>query len=249
MLRFFDLEDGQILIDGQDIAKATQESLRTQISVVTQDTSLLHRTIRDNIRYGKPDATVAEIVAAAKQAQAHDFILELEDWRGRRGYDAHVGERGVKLSGGQRQRIAIARVILKNAPMLVLDEATSSLDSEVEAAIQASLEADGRQDRYRHRAPAFDDRPDGPTGGARPWPHRRAGHSRRTLALRRTLRRALASPVRRLHRTPRRRRKRRNSAGRGGNAMTNAVFYQSIGPELSRYDIDVDAATLTSATP
>jgi ATP-binding cassette subfamily B multidrug efflux pump len=140
MLRFFDLEDGQILIDGQDIAKATQESLRTQISVVTQDTSLLHRTIRDNIRYGKPDATVAEIVAAAKQAQAHDFILELEDWRGRRGYDAHVGERGVKLSGGQRQRVAIARVILKNAPVLVLDEATSSLDSEVEAAIQASLD-------------------------------------------------------------------------------------------------------------
>jgi ATP-binding cassette subfamily B multidrug efflux pump len=141
MLRFFDLEDGQILIDGQDIAKATQESLRTQISVVTQDTSLLHRTIRDNIRYGKPDATEAEIVAAAKQAQAHDFILELEDWRGRRGYDAHVGERGVKLSGGQRQRVAIARVILKNAPVLVLDEATSSLDSEVEAAIQASLDS------------------------------------------------------------------------------------------------------------
>jgi ATP-binding cassette, subfamily B, multidrug efflux pump len=140
MLRFFDLEDGQILIDGQDIAKATQESLRTQISVVTQDTSLLHRTIRDNIRYGKPDATDAEIVAAAKQAQAHDFILELEDWRGRHGYDAHVGERGVKLSGGQRQRVAIARVILKNAPIIVLDEATSSLDSEVEAAIQASLD-------------------------------------------------------------------------------------------------------------
>jgi ATP-binding cassette subfamily B multidrug efflux pump len=140
MLRFFDLEDGAILIDGQDIANATQESLRTQISVVTQDTSLLHRTIRDNIRYGKPDATEADIVAAAKEAQAHDFILELEDWRGRRGYDAHVGERGVKLSGGQRQRIAIARVILKNAPILVLDEATSSLDSEVEGAIQASLD-------------------------------------------------------------------------------------------------------------
>jgi ATP-binding cassette subfamily B multidrug efflux pump len=140
MLRFFDLEDGAILIDGQDIANATQESLRTQISVVTQDTSLLHRTIRDNIRYGRPDATEADIVAAAKEAQAHDFILELEDWRGRRGYDAHVGERGVKLSGGQRQRVAIARVILKNAPILVLDEATSSLDSEVEAAIQASLD-------------------------------------------------------------------------------------------------------------
>ena len=140
MLRFFDLDDGEILIDGQDIANATQESLRTQISVVTQDTSLLHRSIRDNIRYGRPDATEAEIVAAAKQAQAHEFILELEDWRGRRGYDAHVGERGVKLSGGQRQRVAIARVILKNAPIIVLDEATSSLDSEVEAAIQASLD-------------------------------------------------------------------------------------------------------------
>lgn len=140
MLRFFDLEDGQILIDGQDISLATQESLRTQISVVTQDTSLLHRTIRDNIRYGRPEATEEEIVAAAKQAQAHDFIMELEDWRGRRGYDAHVGERGVKLSGGQRQRIAIARVILKNAPIIVLDEATSSLDSEVEAAIQTSLD-------------------------------------------------------------------------------------------------------------
>jgi ATP-binding cassette subfamily B multidrug efflux pump len=140
MLRFFDLEDGRILIDGQDVSLATQESLRTQISVVTQDTSLLHRSIRDNIRYGRPEASEAEIVAAAKQAQAHEFILDLEDWRGRRGYDAHVGERGVKLSGGQRQRIAIARVILKNAPILVLDEATSSLDSEVEGAIQASLD-------------------------------------------------------------------------------------------------------------
>jgi ATP-binding cassette, subfamily B, multidrug efflux pump len=140
MLRFFDLEDGRILIDGQDIALATQESLRTQISVVTQDTSLLHRSIRDNIRYGRPEATDAEIVAAAKQAQAHEFILDLEDWRQRRGYDAQVGERGVKLSGGQRQRVAIARVVLKNAPILVLDEATSSLDSEVEAAIQASLD-------------------------------------------------------------------------------------------------------------
>jgi ATP-binding cassette subfamily B multidrug efflux pump len=140
MLRFFDLEDGSILIDGQDISQTTQESLRTQISVVTQDTSLLHRSISANIRYGKPDATQDEIVQAAKLAQAHDFILELEDWRGRHGYDAQVGERGVKLSGGQRQRIAIARVILKNAPILVLDEATSSLDSEVEAAIQASLD-------------------------------------------------------------------------------------------------------------
>jgi ATP-binding cassette subfamily B multidrug efflux pump len=140
LLRFFDLEGGRILIDGQDIAHVAQESLRAQVSVVTQDTSLLHRSIRDNIRYGRPGASNAEIEAAAKLAHAHDFILGLEDWRGRSGYDSQVGERGVKLSGGQRQRIAIARVILKNAPILVLDEATSALDSEVEAAIQQSLE-------------------------------------------------------------------------------------------------------------
>jgi ATP-binding cassette, subfamily B, multidrug efflux pump len=140
LLRFFDIEDGRILIDGQDIAVATQESLRTQISVVTQDTSLLHRSIRENVRYGRPEASDAEIVAAARLAHAHEFIEDLEDWRGRRGYDAQVGERGVKLSGGQRQRVAIARVILKNAPILVLDEATSALDSEVEGAIQASLD-------------------------------------------------------------------------------------------------------------
>ena len=140
LLRFFEVEGGRILIDGQDIAAVTQESLRTQVSVVTQDTSLLHRSIRDNIRYGRPDATEAEIVTAAQMAHAHDFILDLEDQLGRRGYDAHVGERGVKLSGGQRQRIAIARVVLKDAPILVLDEATSALDSEVEAAIQSSLD-------------------------------------------------------------------------------------------------------------
>ncbi|MFZ0065380.1 MAG: ABC transporter ATP-binding protein [Pseudolabrys sp.] len=139
LLRFFDLEGGRILIDGQDISDVSQESLRSHISMVTQDTSLLHRSIRDNIRYGYPDASEAAIVAAAEMAHAHEFIVELEDWRGRRGYDAHVGERGVKLSGGQRQRVAIARVILKNAPILVLDEATSALDSEVEAAIQSSL--------------------------------------------------------------------------------------------------------------
>jgi ATP-binding cassette subfamily B multidrug efflux pump len=140
LLRFFDLESGRILIDGQDISRMTQESLRSQISVVTQDTSLLHRSIRANIRYGRRGASEAEVIAAAKLAQADEFIHQLEDWRGNRGYDAHVGERGVKLSGGQRQRIAIARVILKNAPILVLDEATSALDSEVEAAIQASLD-------------------------------------------------------------------------------------------------------------
>ncbi len=140
LLRFFDLEGGRILIDGQDISQATQESLRAQISVVTQDTSLLHRSIRENIRYGRPEASEEAIVAAARLAHAEEFIQQLEDWRERRGYDAHVGERGVKLSGGQRQRIAIARVILKNAPILVLDEATSALDSEIEAAIQQSLD-------------------------------------------------------------------------------------------------------------
>jgi ATP-binding cassette subfamily B multidrug efflux pump len=140
LLGFYRLEAGRILIDGQDIARVSQESLRRQIAMVTQDTSLLHRSIRDNIRYGRPEATEAEIVAAARQAEALDFIGNLEDWAGRRGMDAHVGERGVKLSGGQRQRIAIARVILKAAPILVLDEATSALDSEVEAAIQGQLE-------------------------------------------------------------------------------------------------------------
>jgi len=139
LLRFYDLESGRILVDGQDIAGVTQDSLRAQIGMVTQDTSLLHRSVRDNILYGRPDATEAEMVAAARRAEAHDFILGLTDPAGRRGYDAHVGERGVKLSGGQRQRIAIARVMLKDAPILLLDEATSALDSEVEAAIQASL--------------------------------------------------------------------------------------------------------------
>jgi ATP-binding cassette, subfamily B, multidrug efflux pump len=146
LLHFYEAERGRILIDGQDIATVTQESLRTQIAMVTQDTSLLHRSIRDNIRYGRPQATQAMIEDAARRAEAHDFILELEDWHGRSGYDAHVGERGVKLSGGQRQRVALARVILKDAPILVLDEATSALDSEVEAAIQSQLDGlmDGR---------------------------------------------------------------------------------------------------------
>jgi ATP-binding cassette subfamily B multidrug efflux pump len=140
LLRFFDLEAGQILIDGQDIAGVTQDSLRAHIAMVTQDTSLLHRSIRDNIRYGRPSASDEEVREAAERAHALDFIETLEDWQGREGFDAHVGERGVKLSGGQRQRIAIARVILKNAPILVLDEATSALDSEVEAAIQEQLD-------------------------------------------------------------------------------------------------------------
>jgi ATP-binding cassette subfamily B multidrug efflux pump len=139
LLRFFELERGRILIDEQDIAHVTQESLRAAIGMVTQDTSLLHRSIAANIRYGRPHASDAEVVAAAKKAQAHDFIVGLRDWKNHVGYQAHVGERGVKLSGGQRQRIALARVILKDAPILVLDEATSSLDSEVEAAIQDEL--------------------------------------------------------------------------------------------------------------
>lgn len=140
LLRFYDLEGGRILIDGQDISHVTQDSLRAEIGMVTQDTSLLHRSVRDNILYGRLDATDEDVIAAAKQAEAHDFIMDLEDLKGRKGYDAHVGERGVKLSGGQRQRIAIARVLLKNAPILVLDEATSALDSEVESAIQSSFE-------------------------------------------------------------------------------------------------------------
>ncbi|WP_423415216.1 ABC transporter ATP-binding protein [Hyphomicrobium sp. B1] len=140
LLRFYDLEGGRILIDGQDISRVTQDSLRAEIGMVTQDTSLLHRSVRDNILYGRLDATDEDVIAAAKQAEAHDFIMDLEDLKGRKGYDAHVGERGVKLSGGQRQRIAIARVLLKNAPILVLDEATSALDSEVESAIQSSFE-------------------------------------------------------------------------------------------------------------
>jgi ATP-binding cassette subfamily B multidrug efflux pump len=140
LLGFFRPEEGRILIDGQDIGGVTQESLRAAIGVVTQEPALLHRSITDNIRYGRPEASDAAIQAAAEQAAAHAFILGLRDWRGREGYQAHVGERGVKLSGGQRQRIAIARVLLKNAPILVLDEATSALDSEVEAAIQEQLE-------------------------------------------------------------------------------------------------------------
>ncbi|WP_044531475.1 ABC transporter ATP-binding protein [Herbaspirillum sp. B65] len=139
LLRFYDIEGGRITIDGQDIAHVTQDSLRAQIGMVTQDTSLLHRSVRENVIYGRPEASDAEMIHAAQRAEAHDFIGTLADAKGRTGYDAHVGERGVKLSGGQRQRIAIARVMLKDAPILLLDEATSALDSEVEAAIQTSL--------------------------------------------------------------------------------------------------------------
>lgn len=139
LLRLYDAEQGQILIDDLDVRQATQESLRRNIGMVTQETAMFNRSARDNILYGRPDATEAEIIAAAERAEAHGFIQELEDHRGRRGYEAHLGERGVKLSGGQRQRIALARAILKDAPILVLDEATSALDSEVEAAIQTAL--------------------------------------------------------------------------------------------------------------
>jgi ATP-binding cassette subfamily B multidrug efflux pump len=139
MLRFYDTESGRIAIDGQDIARVTQDSLRAHVGMVSQDSSLLHRSVRDNILYGRPEASEEQMIAAAKQAEAHEFILTLEDPQGRTGYDAHVGERGVKLSGGQRQRVTLARVILKDAPILILDEATSALDSEAEAAIQDAL--------------------------------------------------------------------------------------------------------------
>jgi len=139
LLRFYDIETGQILIDGQNLSDVTQDSLRQQIGMVQQEGSLLHRSIRDNILYGRAGSSDADITHAAKQAAAHEFILGLEDLEGRKGYDAFVGERGVKLSGGERQRISLARVILKNAPILLLDEATSALDSEVEAVIQGTL--------------------------------------------------------------------------------------------------------------
>jgi len=139
LLRFYDLESGRILIDGQEIAGVKQDSLRAQIGMVTQDTSLLHRSVRENILYGRPDASDEMLVEAARRAEALDFIGGLADHKGRKGFDAYVGDRGVKLSGGQRQRIAIARVMLKDAPILILDEATSALDSEAEAAIQENL--------------------------------------------------------------------------------------------------------------
>jgi len=141
LLRFFDTEHGRILVDGQDVALATQDSLRAQIGMVTQDTSLLHRSVRENIVYGRPDATEDDMVAAARRAEAHEFVVGLADPKGRKAYDAYVGERGVKLSGGQRQRIAIARVMLKDAPILLLDEATSALDAENEQEVQSALDA------------------------------------------------------------------------------------------------------------
>jgi ATP-binding cassette subfamily B protein len=142
LLRLYDPEQGRVTIDRQDLREVTQESLRRQIGMVTQETAMFNRSARDNILYGRPDATMDEVIAAAEKAEAHEFIKDMQDHKGRRGYDAHLGERGVKLSGGQRQRqrIALARAILKDAPILVLDEATSALDSEVEASIQSALE-------------------------------------------------------------------------------------------------------------
>jgi len=139
ILRFYDTEEGRILIDGQDIGKVSQESLRQVIGMVQQESTLLHRSVRENILYARPDAGDAAMISAARKAESHEFILDLADPKGRTGYDAHVGERGVKLSGGQRQRVAIARVILKDAPILIMDEATSALDSEAEALIQKAL--------------------------------------------------------------------------------------------------------------
>jgi ATP-binding cassette subfamily B protein len=139
LLRLYDTEQGRVLVDGQDVRAVSQESLRRQIGMVTQETAMFNRSARDNIGYGRPDASEAEIIAASKAAEAHEFIDGMIDHQGRRGYDAYLGERGVKLSGGQRQRIALARAFLKDAPILVLDEATSALDSEVEASIQEAL--------------------------------------------------------------------------------------------------------------
>ena len=140
LLRLYDTEVGRVVVGGRNVKDVTQESLRRQIGMVTQETAMFNRSARENILYGQPDATEEEMIAAARRAEAHDFILQLEDHKGRTGYDAHLGERGVKLSGGQRQRIALARAILKDAPILVLDEATSALDSEVEASIQIALD-------------------------------------------------------------------------------------------------------------
>ena len=204
LLRLYDAEGGRVAIDGQDVTRVTQASLRRSIALVTQETAMFNRSARDNILYGRPDATEAEMVEAARRAEAHEFILELEDFRGRRGYEAHLGERGVKLSGGQRQRVALARAILKDAPILVLDEATSALDSEVEAAIQAALDrGDGGQDGARHRAPALDADGDGPdrrTGGG---VHRGGRHPRGAARARRPLRALLGAAVGRLHRRAR----------------------------------------------
>jgi ATP-binding cassette subfamily B multidrug efflux pump len=194
LLRFYDLEKGQILIDGQDIAGVTQESLRAAIGMVTQDTSLLHRSVLDNILYGQPDAGMQAAIEAAKSAHAHEFILGLEDKDGRKAYEARVGERGVKLSGGQRQRIAIARVLLKNARILILDEATSALDSEAEAAIQEQL----FNLMTGKTVIAIAHCSHGPANCAHPGQDRGRGRPCTAAAPRRALRRAVEPPVGRL---------------------------------------------------
>ena len=199
LLGFFRPEEGRILIDGQDIAGVTLELLRAAVGVVTQDTALLHRSIRDNIRYGRPEAETAAIEAAAARAAADGFIRELRDWRGREGYDAHVGERGVKLSGGQRQRVAIARVLLKDAP----DPRAGRGDERARLGggggdPGAARGADGRQDGDRHRAPAFHPLAHGPAGGAGARPHRGGGHARGAAPPRRRVRAAVAPAERRL---------------------------------------------------
>jgi ATP-binding cassette, subfamily B, multidrug efflux pump len=210
LLRLYDVEGGRVLIDGQDIAHVTQDSLRAQVGMVTQDTSLLHRSVRDNILYGRPDADDAAMIKAATRAEAFEFIQGLADPAGRTAFDAHVGERGVKLSGGQRQRIAIARVMLKDAPILLLDEATSALDSEVEP-----VPADGRQDRGRDRAPAVDHRGDGPADRARQGPRGRAGRPPQPAGAGRALCSALGAPERWFPRGRSGRRRRARSFARG----------------------------------
>ena len=206
LLRFYDLDGGRILIDGQDIAHVTQDSLRADIGMVTQDTSLLHRTVMDNILYGRPHAGHAEAIAAARKAAAHDFIEGLEDFKGRKGYDAHVGERGVKLSGGQRQRVAIARVLLEGRadPGARRGDQRAGLRGRGRDP-GAARQPDERQDRDRHRPPAVDDCGHGPARHHGRGADRRAGQPRRAAAPRRPLRRALGPPVGWLPRPGRRR--------------------------------------------
>src|SRR5215468_5085716 len=197
LLRFYEIEKGHIYIDGQDIARVTQESLRASIGLVTQDTSLLNRSVLDNILYGRPDAGIEGAIEAAKRANAHEFIIGLEDSEGRIGYDARVGERGVKLSGGQCQRIAIARVLLKDAPILILDEATSALDSEAEAAIQEQL----LNVMFGKTVIAIAHRLSTIAAMDRLIvlePHHRGRKARRLASARRTICPAVSSPVRRI---------------------------------------------------
>ena len=197
LLRLYEVETGRILLDGTDIRDLTQEALRSQISVVRQETAMFNRSAFDNIRYGCPEASAEEVFDAARRASADDFITALKDFRGREGYDAFLGERGVKLSGGQRQRIALARAILKDAPLLVLDEATSALDSEVEADIQSALKNRyGRQDGHRHRAPAVHDCRNGPCRCPERWPDCRRRLPSGALGGRRRLRQPLGPPIR-----------------------------------------------------